>query len=78
MLQGDEPLYQQILAQAIRNLQRYFESGSERSRQLIAELERLQAIELEVALPDLAMTADLLRQLATASAPAVNDQPINQ
>lgn len=68
MLQGDEPLYRQALTQASKNLQRYFESDSDRSRQLVAELERMQAEEFQVALPDLSASADLIQQLASASA----------
>ncbi len=76
MVQGDEVLYRQILGQAIRNLQRYFESDSASSRQLVAELERLQAEELQVALPDLSATAELIQQLASASAAPSAPAPI--
>ncbi len=71
MLQGDEMLYEQVLGQVIRNLQRYFEADDDRSRQLLAELERLQAEELQVALPDLSATAELIRQLASSAAPII-------
>ncbi|MEX2334563.1 MAG: uroporphyrinogen-III C-methyltransferase [Pseudohongiella sp.] len=77
MLQGDQLLYRQILAQAIMNLQRYFESDSERSRQLIAEIEALQSIEFQVALPDLSATAELIRQLASASSPDVSERALD-
>lgn len=71
MLQGDEMLYEQVLEQVIRNLQRYFEADDDRSRQLLAELERLQAEELQVALPDLSATAELIQQLASSAAPII-------
>ena len=77
MLQGDELIYRQVLALAIRSMQRYFESDNERSRQLVAELERLQAVELQVALPDLSATASLIQQLADLPAPVVSGQPLN-
>lgn len=79
MLQGDQLLYRQLLAQAISNLQRYFESDNERSRQLLAELEQLQGIELQVALPDLSATAGLIQQLAStaSTAPLVSEPPID-
>lgn len=80
MLQGDVSLYRQVLAQASGNLQRYFQADDDRSRQLMAELARLQAEELQVALPDLSTTAELLQQLADSAAPmvpAVNESPLN-
>ncbi|MBC52240.1 MAG: hypothetical protein CMQ34_00225 [Gammaproteobacteria bacterium] len=80
MLQGEEMLYQQVLAQAIGNLQRYFHADSDRARALIAELETLQAEELQVALPDLSATAELIRQLASTTAPmapAVSEPPLD-
>jgi len=76
MLQGDELIYRQVLALAIRSMQRYFESDNERSRQLVAELERLREVELQVALPDLSATASLIQQLADLPAPAVSGQPL--
>lgn len=92
MLQGDELFYRRALAQATGNLRRYFESDNDRSRQLLAELESLQTEELQVALPDLSATAELIEQLAgssamptaqspaptsAAAAPEVNAQPLN-
>lgn len=85
MLQGDEPLFRQVLMQVIGNLQRYFESENGRGRQLVAELERLHAEELQVALPDLSTTAELIQRLvsisatppAPTSAPAVDAPPLN-
>lgn len=79
MLQGDQALYRQLLGQANRNLQRYFESDNERSRQLLAELEQLQGIELQVALPDLSATAGLIQQLASTAttAPVVNESSLD-
>lgn len=81
MLQSDEMLYQQILTQVISNLQRYFAADSDSSRQLIAELQRLRDEELQVALPDLAATAELIQQLAGNSAapltPVVGEPPLD-
>lgn len=76
LLQDDQLIYRQVLAQAIRNLQRYVESDNDRSRQLVAELEQLREIELQVTLPDLSATADLIQQLAGSAlplAPVVNE-----
>ena len=75
MLQDDESLYRQILAQVSNNIQRYVGSDNERGRQLLAELEQLQAIEIHMALPDLSDTAALIRQLASSAAPATPVAP---
>lgn len=76
MVQGDRPLYRQVLAQLIDNLQRYFAADSGRSRDLIAELRRLQAEELQVALPDLAASASLIQQLAGSAPPPTASEPV--
>lgn len=77
MLQGDQALYQQVLALTLANLDRYFEQANDRTRQLRADLEQLQAAEVAVSLPDLSSTADLIRQLASNSGPVPAAQPAN-
>lgn len=77
MLQGDQALYQQVLTQTLASLDRYFDQDNDRTRQLRADLEQLQAADVAVRLPDLSSTAELIRQLASNAGSAPAAQPAN-
>lgn len=64
VVQGDQGMYETTLQQLARLLERYLEADSQVTRQLLASIESLRATSVEVELPDLSTSANLVRQLA--------------
>lgn len=64
VVQGDQGMFETTLQQLARLLERYLEQDSQITRQLLGSVESLLATSVEVELPDLSTSANLVRQLA--------------
>lgn len=64
VVQGDQGMFETTLQQLSRLLERYLEQDSQITRQLLGSVELLLEASVEVELPDLSTSANLVRQLA--------------
>lgn len=64
VIQGDQGIFETTLQQLSRLLERYLEQDSQVTRELLATIESLRAMSVDVELPDLSTSANLVRQLA--------------
>jgi len=64
VVQGDQGMFQATLQQLSRLLERYLQHDNQITRQLLDSIEALTATTVEVELPDLATSVNLVRQLA--------------
>ncbi|MFC3908001.1 uroporphyrinogen-III C-methyltransferase [Legionella dresdenensis] len=62
VLQGNSTIYQQALAQALREIKRVFEQNAQGTQALISQLEALQQNKLDIARPQLEQSLSLLNQ----------------